>query len=49
MRLNRGGNRQLNRAFHVIALAQARHHPPRRRTSSANAPKARPTERLSEL
>lgn len=28
MRLNRGGNRQLNRAFHVIALVQARHHPP---------------------
>ena len=25
---NRGGNRQLNRAFHIIALAQARHHPP---------------------
>ncbi len=28
MRLNRGGNRQLNRALHTIALAQARHHPP---------------------
>ncbi|MHB8400063.1 MAG: IS110 family RNA-guided transposase [Candidatus Limnocylindrales bacterium] len=28
MRLNRGGNRQLNRALHVIALAQARRHPP---------------------
>jgi transposase len=28
MRLNRGGNRQLNRAFHTIALAQAAHHPP---------------------
>jgi transposase len=28
MRLNRGGNRQLNRAFHIIVLAQARHHPP---------------------
>lgn len=28
MRLNRGGNRQLNRAFHIIALAQAAHHPP---------------------
>ena len=49
MQLNRGGNRQLNRALHVIALAQARHHPPRRRTSSANAPKARPTERHSAL
>jgi len=28
MRLNRGGNRQLNRALHTIALVQARHHPP---------------------
>lgn len=28
LRLNRGGNRQLNRAFHIIALAQAAHHPP---------------------
>jgi transposase len=28
MRLNRGGNRQLNRALHTIALAQAWHHPP---------------------
>jgi transposase len=28
MRLNRGGNRQLNRAFHSIALVQAQHHPP---------------------
>jgi len=28
MRLNRGGNRQLNRALHTIALTQASHHPP---------------------
>ena len=28
MRLNRGGNRQLNRALHTIALAQAGHHEP---------------------
>lgn len=28
LRLNRGGNRQLNRALYSIALAQARHHPP---------------------
>ncbi len=28
MRLNRGGNRQLNRALYVIALAQAWHHAP---------------------
>jgi transposase len=30
MRLNRGGNRQLNRAFHVIALVQARTYEPAR-------------------
>src|SRR5204862_448470 len=30
MRLNRGGNRQLNRAFHMIALTQAAQHPPAR-------------------
>jgi transposase len=28
MRLNRGGNRQLNRALRVIAVTQARFHPP---------------------
>jgi transposase len=28
MRLNRGGNRQLNRALYTIALTQAWHHPP---------------------
>lgn len=28
MRLNRGGNRQLNRALYVIALTQSRFHPP---------------------
>jgi transposase len=28
MRLNRGGNRQLNRAFYFIAVIQARFHPP---------------------
>jgi len=30
MRLNRGGNRQLNRALYTIALTQAWHHPPAR-------------------
>jgi transposase len=30
MRLNRGGNRQVNRALHTIALAQAIHHAPAR-------------------
>lgn len=28
MRLNRGGNRQLNRALYHVALVQLRHHPP---------------------
>ena len=28
VRLSRGGNRQLNRAFYVIALTQVWHHPP---------------------
>jgi transposase len=28
MRLNRGGNRQLNRALHGIAVSQARTYPP---------------------
>lgn len=27
MRLNRGGNRQVNRALFTIALVQSRHHP----------------------
>jgi transposase len=30
VRLNRGGNRQLNRALHTIALSQAVHHEPAR-------------------
>jgi transposase len=28
VRLNRGGNRRLNRALHSVAMAQAGHHPP---------------------
>lgn len=28
MRLNRGGNRQLNRALFTVAMVQLRHHPP---------------------
>ena len=28
MRLNRGGNRQLNRALHIIAVTQSQFHPP---------------------
>jgi transposase len=31
MRLNRGGNRQLNRALHVVAIVQARTHPDAKR------------------
>ena len=30
VRLNRGGDRHLNRAFWIIALTQLRHHPPAR-------------------
>ncbi len=30
MRLNRGGNRRLNRSLHTIALTQAWSHPPAR-------------------
>jgi len=30
MRLNRRGNRQLNRALHTIATVQAAYHPPAR-------------------
>lgn len=30
MRLNRGGNRQLNRALYTVAMVQASHHPPAR-------------------
>ena len=30
LRLNRGGNRQLNRALHTVAMVQALHHPPAR-------------------
>jgi transposase len=30
LRLNRGGNRQLNRALYTVAIVQAAHHPPAR-------------------
>jgi transposase len=30
MRLNRGGNRRLNRALYTVAIVQAAHHPPAR-------------------
>jgi transposase len=41
-RLNRLGDRQLNRAMHTIAVTRMRCHPPRP-TSSAAAPTAKPT------
>ena len=46
MRLNRGGNRQLNRALYVIALTQLRSHPPaqayvaRKRAEGKSGPEA---------
>ena len=47
MRLNRGGNRRLNRALYTIALSQAFHHPPAKATSPGNGPRARPGGRPS--
>jgi transposase len=46
MRLNRGGNRRLNRALYTIALSQAWHHEPakayiaRKRASGKSWPEA---------
>jgi Transposase IS116/IS110/IS902 family len=39
-RLNKGGNRRLNHAIHMIAVTQARNGPARAPTSSAAAAKA---------
>ena len=48
MRLNRGGNRQLNRALHVIAVTQARFtRPPRSTSSDGSRPMGRPGARRS--
>ena len=41
-RLNRGGDRQLNWALHVIALQRIRHHPERAPTTSGSSLQARP-------
>ena len=42
-RLNRGGDRQLNHALHIIAITRARRRPEQpASTSHANKPKARP-------
>jgi hypothetical protein len=43
-RLNRGGDRQLNRALHTIVLSRLQHHPPTkvyaaRRTAEGKSPR----------
>jgi transposase len=43
-RLNRGGNRQLNRILHFIALTQISRDPEGAPTTSANSPKDGPKE-----
>ena len=42
-RLHRGGNRQLNRAIHIIALSRARTDPATRAYLARNTPKAKPS------
>jgi transposase len=44
-RLHRGGDRQLNRAIHIIALCRARHDPETRAYLIARPPRARPNAR----
>jgi transposase len=44
-RLNRGGNRQLNTALHLIAVCQIRDPAPDRPTTGANSPRPRPPRR----
>jgi transposase len=44
-RLNRGGNRQLNRAMHTIALTQISHHPRAREYLDGNVKPAKPQGR----
>jgi transposase len=46
-RLHRGGDRQLNRALHIIALSRARTDPPPAPTSTADTPRARPKRKRS--
>jgi Transposase, Mutator family len=46
-RMNRGGNRQLNRALHVVAFGQARSHPRLSPTSSASEAKASRAQKRS--
>jgi transposase len=46
-RLHRGGDRQLNRAIHIIALSRANTDPETRTYSPANRPRARPSSKRS--
>ena len=46
-RLNRSGDRQLNRALHTIVLTRLRRDPATRPTPSDDGPRARPTGRSS--
>ena len=46
-RLHRGGDRQLNRALHIIALSRAKTDPQTRAYLLANTPKARPSSKPS--
>ncbi len=45
--LHRGGDRQLNRALHIIALSRARPTPPPASTSTASTQKPRPRRKRS--
>jgi transposase len=44
-RLNRGGNRQLNTALHLIAVCQIRDPSPGKPSTSASWPRPRPRKR----
>jgi transposase len=44
-RLSRGGNRQVNKALHMMALVQLRNPPPAAPTTTAKSPPGRPPTR----
>jgi transposase len=46
-RLNRGGDRQLNHALHIIAITRAQHDPATREYLAPNKPKAKPRKARS--
>jgi transposase len=48
-RLDRGGNRQLNHAFHMLALTASTTTPRPLSTSPSSAPAARPTPKRSDV